>query len=519
VYLVTASEMRRCDEMTIHEHRVPGPVLMERAGRGIEQAILQRFGSLVRRRIWIVCGRGNNGGDGLVLARLLHDRGCNPRVLLTDPIESIRGDAALQVAPLQARGVALEPISAESCSELDRLEREDLLVDAVLGTGFAGTLHGEKERIVSAMNASAAHRIAVDIPSGLLADLGRVDGTAVRAELTVTMAYPKRSFLFWPARGYVGDWEVVDIGVPEEVAATVAPVARLLAAADVAERIRPFPRDAHKGTRGRILIAGGSPGLTGAVALAAFGAQRAGAGLVRVAVPESLNPILEAKLTEATSEPLAETDKGTLHPLLRDVLLEKAGAWVSLVLGPGMGRHPETDRLVHDLVAGWHGPIIVDADGLNALAETGVPRIKRGRVHPILTPHPGEMARLTGQSVGAITGDPIEAARGYALSHRVVLLLKGAPTVVSAPNGNVLVNTTGNPGLGTGGSGDVLSGIIGTFLAQGVEPWWAAGCAAFLHGLAADRLAERFGERAIFPSEVAAAIPEAWGVIEEARDA
>jgi NAD(P)H-hydrate epimerase len=292
----------------------------------------------------------------------------------------------------------------------------------------------------------------------------------------------------------------------------------LIRAPDVAARIHPFPPDAHKGTRGRILIAGGSPGLTGAVTLAAIGAQRAGAGLVRVAVPESLNPILESKLTEATSEPLAETDAGTLASLLREVLLQKASAYDALVLGPGMGRHPETDRLVHDLLKGWRGPIIVDADGLNALAEVGVPRIPRTRPVPILTPHPGEMARLIGRSTAEVTCDPIETARSYAQRHRVILLLKGAPTVISDPDGNVLVNTTGNPALGTGGSGDVLSGIIGTFLAQGIEPWWAAGCAAFLHGLAADRLAERFGERAVFPSEVAAAIPEAWGVIEQARD-
>ena len=192
MFLVTASEMRECDALTIGEHHVPGPVLMERAGHGIELAIRRRFGDLARRRIWIVCGRGNNGGDGLVLARLLHDRGYNPRVFVTDPVESIRGDAALQVAPLQAREVPLEPISAESCRELARLEREDLLVDAILGTGFAGTLRGEKEAIVSAMNAAAARRIAVDIPSGLLADSGQVAGTAIRAELTVTMAYPKR---------------------------------------------------------------------------------------------------------------------------------------------------------------------------------------------------------------------------------------------------------------------------------------------------------------------------------------
>lgn len=518
MFLVSVAEMRECDRKTIEEHGVPGPVLMERAGQGIALSIKRRFGSLNRRKVWIVCGRGNNGGDGLVLARLLHDDGYNPRVLLTDPADAIGGDAALQIGPLLERGLPLEIITDETLAEFDRLSESDLLVDAILGTGFKGTLKGKKKSIVDAMNDSEARVVAVDIPSGLQADKGEVAGTAIEAELTVTMAYPKRAFLVWPARDHVGDWDVVDIGVPESVESEVAPVARLLTPEIVADKIPPFPRDAHKGTKGKLVIAGGSPGLSGAPILAASGAQHAGAGLIRVAVPESLNPVFESQITEATSVPVAETDAGTLDPMLRDLILGWAKEWDALVLGPGLGRHPETDRLAHDLYSKWPGPIIVDADGLNALAALGLPKLRRKRPHPVLTPHPGEMARLTGGSLRDIKADPIGTALEFAREHKVVLVLKGAPTVIAEPAGKTLVNTSGNPGLGTGGSGDVLSGMVGAFLAQGIEPWWAAGAAVFLHGLAADRLAEGLGERSVLPTDVAEVIPEAWAEVDEARD-
>ena len=510
MFLLTATETRECDRRTIEEFGVPGPVLMERAGRGLYSALRRRFDRLNRRRIWIVCGRGNNGGDGFVLARLLHDDGHNPRVLLTDPAQETSGDASDQVAQLRSRGVPLQMITPEVLTDLERLETKDILVDAIFGTGFKGAVAGRKAEIIQAMNRSRAQIVAVDIPSGLAADTGQVAGPAVLASLTVTMAFPKRAFLFWPARGYVGEWSVVDIGIPADVLAAVRPTARLLTGPEVAGRIAPFARNAHKGDRGKVLIVGGSPGLTGAPCLAALGAARAGAGLVRVGVPRSLNPILETKLTEPMTFPLAETDAGTLGTRARDFLLSLQQEWNALVLGPGLGRHAETDRLVRDLFEGWHGSVIVDADALNALAAEGLPSVDPLRPAPILTPHPGEMARLTGLSVGEVTADPITTARRFAQQHGLVVVLKGAPTVISDPTGSVLVNTTGNPGLATGGAGDVLSGMIGTFLAQGLEPWWAAGCAVYLHGLSADRLAEGISERSLSPSDVAVGLAQAW---------
>ncbi|MBD3162240.1 MAG: NAD(P)H-hydrate epimerase, partial [Candidatus Eisenbacteria bacterium] len=266
-YLVTAQEMRACDERTIRSG-VPSLLLMERAGQGIVSVLQRCFRPLAARRIWIVCGRGNNGGDGLVVARRLHDLGYNPRVLLTNEPDEFGGDAGVQIAWAHRRGIVLERWDPDHFVQLDRLEEEDLLVDAILGTGFQGTIRGEKAEIVEAMNGSRASIVAVDVPSGVAADTGAVDGPAILADRTVTMAYPKRSFLFWPARGYVGEWTAVDIGIPEEVAAAVRPAARLVTARAVSRAIPGFPRTAHKGTRGKVLIAGGSPGLTGAVCMA-----------------------------------------------------------------------------------------------------------------------------------------------------------------------------------------------------------------------------------------------------------
>lgn len=264
---------------------------------------------------------------------------------------------------------------------------------------------------------------------------------------------------------------------------------------------------------------GGSPGLTGAPCLAAWGAARTGAGLIRVGIPRSLNPILEAKLTEPMTFPLPETDAGTLGARAREFLLSLREGWDALVLGPGLGRHPETDRLVRDLYEGWKGPILVDADGLNALASEALPLADPMRPTPVLTPHPGEMGRLAGLPLRQVIAEPIETARQFAQRHGVVVLLKGAPTVVAEPTGGVLVNPTGNPGLATGGAGDVLSGIIGALLSQGLDPWYAAGCGAYLHGASADILARESGERSFTPGQVAEGLASALSMLAGDRGA
>jgi NAD(P)H-hydrate epimerase len=510
MFIVTASEMRECDRRTIETHRVPGAVLMERAGRGCALALARRFAPLNRRRIWIVCGKGNNGGDGLVLARLLHDSGLNPRVFLTAPEEEIAGDAALQVPPLRSRGIPLEALDPPALEAIGSLGAEDLLVDALLGTGFRGDLSAELHPVVAALNASPARVVAIDLPTGLVADRGGVAGPAVRADLTVTMGYPKRAFFLYPARSFVGEWRVVDIGIPDEVEAHVRPKARWVRRGAVRGLFPDFPRDAHKGRRGSVLIAGGSPGLTGAPCLAALAAGCAGAGLVRVAVPRSLQPVLATKLTEAMTFAMPETWAGTLAGDAQGPLLALSGAWDALVLGPGLGRDDETDQLVRAVYSLWPSRLVVDADGLNALAHGPWPEEQAARPPAVLTPHAGEMARLAGVPVPEVLAAPMEIAGDLAKRHRVVVVLKGTPTIVADPEGGLLVSDTGNPGLATGGSGDVLAGMIGTFLAQGLDPAWAGASAAYLHGRSADLLVGARGERSLLASQVAMNLAGAW---------
>jgi NAD(P)H-hydrate epimerase len=484
---------------------------MERAGYGVHATLRRRYRPLRGRHIWIICGRGNNGGDGLVVGRLLHDDGLHPRVLLACAPEEITGDAQLQLEPLRRRGMLLEVLGEDGLGMFAGLSRDDILIDALFGTGLRGPLSGFAARLVEAMNASRAVRVSIDIPSGLSADTGEVQGPAVFADRTVTMAARKRSFSLHPARLHVGAIEVVDIGIPDEVIAGVGPKVREIGQGDVRRCIRPFDGDAHKGTRGKLLIVGGSPGLTGAVCLTAVSALRSGAGLVRAAVPRGVNSIVETKLTEAMSFPVVETEIGTVSSEALEFLLGLQADWDAIAVGPGMGRHPSTDRLVRELYALWKKPIVIDADGLNALAASpdGLPPRKDG-VTAVLTPHPGEMARLSRDSIAEIRRDPIGVATRFAAVAGAVVLLKGAPTTIVGPEGNVLLNPTGNPGLATGGSGDVLTGIIGALLAGGVDPIDAAACGAFLHGESADRLAGRTGERGVVPGAVAEGLAAIW---------
>lgn len=546
--LVTRERMREMDRRTIEGGHVAGILLMERAGRGILRSLLRRVKDLHRRRLVIVCGKGNNGGDGYVVARLLRDRGLWPEVIAVSPVEELEGDARVNAERARACGLRLRPPGDREQSLLASLGEGDLILDALLGTGLSGAARDPALAWIRAMNASEARVVAVDIPSGLSADSGVCPGEAVFAEWTVTMAWPKLGFLFPPAREHVGEIDCVDIGIPESVGAEVGAEAHLVEPADLAGVLPDPGPGSHKGDWGKVLIVGGSPGLTGALALAARASLRAGAGLVRVGLPQSLNPILEEKVTEAMTIPLPEGESGQLLRAAADPILSGYGDWSSLVLGPGLGRFPETERLVLALLGGWRGPLLIDADGLNALAAWGpdswVPRAREVRAagRPgglVLTPHPGEMSRLTGRPVPQIRSNPVGEAREWAARWGVTLVLKGAPSVVASSAGEVFVNSTGNSGLATGGSGDVLSGVIGALLGQGLEGRDAAVLGCFLHGLAADlAVAPREtcagcgcdgsdddptgpahrARRSLLPGEVVEWLPWALGSLEELRE-
>ena len=530
--LLTGDQMRAIDRGTIDQGRITGLELMERAGRGLLRSILLRGGPLHRRRIVIVCGKGNNGGDGLVLARLLRNRGLWPDVVLALGSDALAGDAAENARRAARAGCRLRAGTERERSRLALLREDDLIVDALLGTGLAGPARDPAAAWIEAMNGAPGRRVAVDLPSGLSGDHGRVEGPAVRAAWTVTMGHPKLGLLFPPGRELAGPIDVIDLGYPDEIARTVPAAASLPEPAELAELLPRRTGGTHKGDWGKLLVVGGSPGLTGAPTLAARAALRTGAGLVRIGVPRSLQPVAAGAVTEAMTLGLPEGESGQLLRVAAESILSKFGDWDALVLGPGLGRFPECERLVLSLLGGWRGPLLVDADGLNALAAWGpdswVPRAREIRAagepgRLVLTPHAGEMSRLTGRPVTQLKSDPVGQAREWARRWGVTLVLKGAPTVVASPEGNVAVNPTGNSGLSTGGAGDVLSGMIGALLGQGLTGPAAALVGTYLHGAAADEVVaawERGAEdeprarRSLLPTDVIEALPAAIGRLE-----
>lgn len=530
--LITSLQMRECDRRTIAGENLPAPtlglVLMERAGWGIYAALRQQFDRLAQRPILVFCGRGNNGGDGLVVARLLALDRRDALVVLTAGPAQLSADARAQYERLVAVGGRIlelaGPDDLERClaRELRSASRlSPLVIDALLGTGSRGAPQGLIGACVGWINRARKERgarvVAVDLPTGVDADTGEVPGEAVRADLTVTMAYAKVGFCHFPARDYVGRWRVVDIGIPPSVEADVGlPVAQM----DAAEAGALLPArsgDAHKGRVGRILILGGSPGLTGAPSLTALAALRAGAGLVTIGLPAGLNCALEAKLTEVMTLPLAQSAQGSLAPEAEGDILARRAATDVWVVGPGLGRDPGALALARAVIRHAPGPMVVDADGLYALGD-GVAWWRPEDSPPaVLTPHPGEMARLLGKEPPAPGAPAWETAVAFARAHRCVLVLKGAPTVVASPAGQAWINPTGNPSMATGGTGDALTGVIAALMGQGLGPIDAARLGVYLHGHAGDLAAQVAGPVGLLPTDIIAALPRAWRLLSAAE--
>ena len=492
--LVTAAQMRELDRRTIEDLGVPSLVLMENAGRGTYEVIRREFPDL-SGPVVILAGRGNNGGDGLVVARYLVNGGFPVSVFLLAARDQVRGDALANLKILEGLGVRVEEVQEEGRlnAVVHRMSRAELIVDALLGTGLNSPVRGLLGQVIAKVNQVRPPVLAVDIPSGLSADTGEPLGTAVRARVTVTFGFPKLGQIVPPGRDLAGRLWLVDIGIPPQFAQDLA-----TEIADAAEMRALLPARAfgsHKGTFGHLVVVAGSAGKTGAATLSSEAGLKAGAGLVTAAVPASLNDILEVKLTEAMTLPLPEADGAramgfqALTPL-NEFLAGKS----AVALGPGLGTHPETQAAVRELVRHCPVPMVVDADGINALA--GHLEILREAAGPrILTPHPGEMAHLLGTTTQEVQSRRLDTAREVAAAHQVWVVLKGAQTLVADPQGRVSLNPTGNPVLASGGTGDVLTGLIGGFLAQGLSPWDAARLGVYLHGLAADYLEAAIGPR------------------------
>jgi NAD(P)H-hydrate epimerase len=511
VKLVTGAGMAEVDRRTI-AGGTPGAVLMERAGQEVFNVIAERWPDPAGMQAVVVCGGGNNGGDGFVVGRLLHRAGVQTRVFLAAARPAPEGDAGLHLRRLEGEeGVAVESAAAEKdlAALTAALADADLAVDALLGTGLSGSPRAEAARVIETLNRSGVPVIAVDLPSGLESGTGRVHGACVQAVVTVTFGLPKVGHLFYPGRARCGDLRLVEIGFsPEAVAAVEAP-ALLLTEDRMAGLIPVRPGDAHKGTCGSVAVVAGSLGMTGAAVLAAEAALATGAGRVTLGVPASLHDLVAAKVTEVMTRPLPEVRQRRCLALrgLGEVLALASGA-DCLALGPGLGRNRQTGELVRRLLPRVAAPLVLDADGLFALAgNTAV--LKERRAPSVLTPHPGEFARLTGAAPGAIAEDPLGLAGRFALEHGVVLVLKGAPTVVAWPDGRRLVNPTGNAGMATAGAGDVLTGAIAGLIAQGVAPDLAACLGVFLHGRAGDLARDRLGEWGMVAGDLRRLLPQA----------
>ncbi|HXJ81311.1 MAG TPA: NAD(P)H-hydrate dehydratase [Candidatus Methylomirabilis sp.] len=502
----TAAEMRALDARAIGELGIPGPRLMENAGTGAAGVIAEEFAPIRGKRVLIVCGRGNNGGDGFVVARRLKARGARVQVVVIGHRSEVKGDAVVSLG--RWRGPIEEVAAEPRLRALGRdLARADVIVDALLGTGLDGPARGLVAGAIDAVNGAGRPVASLDLPSGLGSDRGALLGPTVKAQLTVTFAGYKRSLLIHPAAAHAGRVVVVDIGIsPAEVERGIATF--LLEESDVRRHFPPRSSDAHKGSFGHLLVLAGSVGKTGAAGLAGRAALRSGVGLCTVATPVSQQPIVAGLGMEPMTEPVAETPGHTVSLQARERVLELAARTDALAVGPGLSLDPETQELVRGLVADVARAMVVDADGLNALGGH-LERLDRAAGPRALTPHPGEMARMLGATIAEVQADRLEVVRTFCVRHGVALALKGAGTVIGGPDGRVYINPTGNPGMATGGSGDVLTGMVGAFLARGFDAVTALQTGCFLHGLAGDVACAERGEESLIAGDIVEAIPAA----------
>lgn len=537
--IFTAPEMADLDRAVIEGLGIPGMVLMETAARGVFRTALEILSSeygptvplplgflsnhddddcnchpelparyvLPGRVIKVFCGRGNNGGDGLAVARMLDSVGAEVEIVLVCKGESLTGDARTNYELAKKLEI---PIIEDAEGEELFVEPEcDLVIDALLGTGIEGAARGKIAEAIEEINDAPCPILSIDIPSGVEGSTGRALGPAVSAQATATMAALKRGLVFSPGRELAGEVSIVDIGTPSTIMDKFTPNLWRVEPDDIFERLPSRQEDTHKGECGRVFIIAGSPGLTGAACMSAEACVRSGAGLVVLGIPASLNPVAEVKLTEAMSLPLPENGAGTLAADAYSEIEERLKWATACAVGPGISRSKETLELARKIIRQLKLPVVIDADGLFALAEEPE-SLKNLPEKSILTPHIGEFARLVGKSTDEVKDNRVEIAREKAVEWKSVVLLKGSPTIVASPEGRVYVNSTGNPGMATGGVGDVLTGVLAALLGAGVEPVDAAIVGAYIHGLAGDMAAGEKGMFGMSAVDLSAKLPDAF---------
>lgn len=506
--VVTAHTMQEIDRRAIDEFNISGLKMMESAGRSCVDEIISQFGS--KGCAVIIAGKGNNGGDGYVIGRLLGQKGWIVAVYVMSEPASISGDAAVNLEKLPREIVHYCPHEGQlPALHMDEIFQADVIIDALLGTGLRSDISGVYLEAIDLINASGRPVLSVDIPSGIHGTTGRILGDAVRASTTVTFAFAKLGHVLFPGAEHTGKLVIADIGIPHALMESASGY-DFLNDLSIRPMLRRRDRLAHKGHFGHCLIIAGSTGKTGAAALAANSAVRAGSGLVTLAVAESLHQILEMKTTEVMTVPLPDSNSGYLTSSAFPVLDKLLQGKDAVGLGPGLDRRPGTTSLVQTIVESVALPLVIDADGLNALAEDITILRRKKSANVVLTPHPGEMARLLGTSIPDVEAIRISVAQEFARNYGVYLVLKGARTIIASPNGTAAINGSGNPGMATGGMGDVLTGMITSLLGQGYSTWDACLLGVFLHGYAADLVAVEKGEIGICATDVQEKLPFAY---------
>jgi ADP-dependent NAD(P)H-hydrate dehydratase / NAD(P)H-hydrate epimerase len=506
--VVTSAQMRWCDKYAIQTLKIPSLSLMENAGRGIVDVIEKIFGNLTEQKFLIICGKGNNGGDGFVAARHLFVLGASVTTVLIGKSNELSGDAKINFTTLAEFGKRykkserIELFQNPSLKELSMLPKNNFIIDAIFGTGFKGEVKEPYLSIIRWINKRDEIKISLDIPSGLNADTGSIENVAVKANMTATMGFRKIGLTIGKGISYTGIVEVVNISVPKEILPSQDLESVIINEEDVKRALPKRHKNAHKHSVGKVLVIAGSRGMTGAAAMTAMSAMRSGAGAVILGTPKSIHPILAKKLTEVMVEPLPETSDSTLSLASYEIIKQYIHWADILICGPGISTNEETSELVKKIVSSCDKPILLDADGLNNICDrTSI--LKKFKVRGIIiTPHMGEFSRLTGLLPEQIEKNKIEIARRFALQWGVTLVLKGAPTITVSKDGNVFINSSGNPGMATAGMGDILSGLIGGLWSQGMETVSAAYSGVFIHGQAGDFAKIKLGEKSLMALDV-----------------
>jgi NAD(P)H-hydrate epimerase len=509
MHVVTTQEMQELDRRTIDEFHIPAGTLMENAGRRVVEEIERSWGPVKEKAVVIAAGKGNNGGDGLVVARLLKERSARVSVFLLTSPDALSADARTQLERFHKISGRVSVLKEETLSDLEReLSQSDWVVDALFGTGLSSPVEGLAARVIGALNASGKPVAAVDLPSGIHTDTGRVMGIAVKAAVTVTFALPKRGLLLYPGSDYTGRLTIADIGIPQALVRQIPADVEWITPDEIADSLKRRPMSAHKGRFGHVLVIAGSAGKGGAAVMASLSAFRVGAGLVTLALPSGLEGTLPDRPLEIMTLPLPQTADRSLGKAALEPLITFAKDKTVAAIGPGLSTHPETAEVVHGLITQLAIPMVIDADGLNNLVGH-LDLLKQARAPIVLTPHPGEMARLIGATTAEVQADRLGIAADFVQRHPVTLVLKGARTIIASRSGVLTINSTGNPGMATAGTGDVLTGMIAGLIAQGHTPDTAACLGVYLHGLAGDMAAAEVGAVGLLAGDLIHRIPAA----------